>query len=138
MKTEDFESAGVTALACTLALEPVRDALYVLNGKWKLPIIISMVQGNKRFGEIRRAVDKISAKVLSHELKELEINGFLIRKVHHAFPESAEYVLTEYSTTLGPVLIELQKWGVMHREKIMTQTVNKNQDPDLHRETLGV
>ena len=76
----DFEAEGITALGCTLALEPVRDALYVLNGKWKLPIIIAMVQGNRRFGDIRRAVDKIAAKVLSHELKELELNGFLVRK----------------------------------------------------------
>ena len=121
MQATDFEAEGITALQCTLALGPVRDALEVINGKWKLPIIIAMVQGNKRFGEIRTAVDKIAAKVLSNELKELELNGFLIRKVHDTFPVSIEYILTDYSITLGPVLMELQKWGLMHREKIMKQ-----------------
>ncbi len=121
MAMGDFEAAGIDAERCTRALAPVRDALYVLNGKWKFPIIIAMVQGNKRFGEIRKAVDKIAAKVLSNELKELELNGFLVRKVHDTFPVSTEYVLTEYSTTLGPVMNELWKWGTMHREKIMKQ-----------------
>lgn len=125
MKIDDFESAGVDPIKCSVALAPVRDALYVLNGKWKLPIIIAMVQGNRRFGEIKRAVDKIAAKVLSNELKELEMNGFLIRKVYDTYPVSIEYVLTEYSTTLGPVLTELQKWGLMHREKIMKQVASE-------------
>lgn len=125
MKIDDFESAGVDPIKCIVALAPVRDALYVLNGKWKLPIIIAMVQGNRRFGEIKKAVDKIAAKVLSNELKELEMNGFLIRKVYDTYPVSIEYVLTEYSTTLGPVLTELQKWGLMHREKIMKQVASE-------------
>jgi DNA-binding HxlR family transcriptional regulator len=122
MTPSDFSAEGIDALKCKIALAPVRDALYVLNGKWKLPVIIAMVQGNTRFGDIRKAVEKISPKVLSAELKDLEINGFLIRKVHDTFPVSTEYLLTQYSTTLGPMLIELQKWGLMHREKIMQQT----------------
>lgn len=122
MTPADFEAQGISALACKLALAPIRDALYVLNGKWKLPVIIALVQGNTRFGNIRNAVEKISAKVLSAELKDLELNGFLIRKVHATFPVSTEYILTPYSVTLGPVLIELQKWGLMHRKKIMRQT----------------
>ena len=113
--------ADIDAIRCTASLGPVRDALYVLNGKWKLPIIIAMVQGNRRFNEIRRAVDKIAAKVLSNELKELEANGFLVRKVEDTYPVGIAYELTDYSTTLGPVLIELYRWGVMHRGKIMNQ-----------------
>ena len=113
--------AHIDAIKCTASLGPVRDALYVLNGKWKLPIIIAMVQGNRRFNEIRRAVDKIAAKVLSNELKELEANGFLVRKVEDTYPVGIDYELTDYSTTLGPVLLELYRWGVMHRGKIMNQ-----------------
>lgn len=121
MTTDEFAARGIDPRACKLALPPIRDALYVLGGKWKLPIIIAMVAGNRHFGEIRKAVGNIAAKVLSNELKELEINGFLIRKVHDTFPVSTEYTLTEYSTTLGPVIFELQKWGLMHRKKIMKQ-----------------
>lgn len=111
----------IDVLKCTSILGPVRDALYVLNGKWKLPIIIAMVQGNNRFGDIKRAVEKIASKVLSNELKDLEANGFLVRHVLNTYPVSIEYQLTDYSTTLGPVLIELYRWGQLHREKIMTQ-----------------
>lgn len=125
MEPADFAEMGIDPLQCKTVLAPVRDALYVLNGKWKMPIIIAMVQGNKRFGDIRKAVDKIAAKVLSHELKELEMNGFLIRRVYDSYPVTTEYILTEYSTTLGPVLMELYKWGMMHREKIMTQVEKK-------------
>jgi DNA-binding HxlR family transcriptional regulator len=121
MQTVDFELAGVDFLQCTAILASVRDAMYVLNGKWKIPVIIAMAQGSKRFGDIRRAVDKIAPKVLSKELKELELNGFLIRKVHHSHPVVVEYILTAYSTTLGPVLTELHKWGTMHRDKIKAQ-----------------
>lgn len=113
--------ADIDAIKCIAILGPVRDALYVLNGKWKLPIIIAMVQGNTRFGDIRRAVNKIAAKVLSYELKELETNGFLVRKVLDTYPVAIEYELTDYSTTLGPVLMELYNWGSLHREKIMQQ-----------------
>jgi DNA-binding HxlR family transcriptional regulator len=109
------------AQKCIVALGPVRDALYVLNGKWKLPIIIALLQGNRRFGEIQKAVDKIASKVLSNELKDLEQNGFLIRKVHDTFPVNIEYTLTDYSTTLGPVISSLHDWGLMHRQKIMQQ-----------------
>jgi DNA-binding HxlR family transcriptional regulator len=121
MNTSDFAAEGVDVIKCKLALAPVRDALYVLNGKWKLVIMIAMLQGNRHFGQIRQAVGKISAKVLSSELKELEMNGFLVRKVHNSFPVRTEYLLTDYSTTLGPVILELQKWGLMHRETIMKQ-----------------
>lgn len=63
-----------------------------------------------------------NVSLLSNELKELELNGFLVRKVNDTFLVSTEYVLTDYSTTLGPVMNELWKRGTMHREKIMKQT----------------
>lgn len=63
-----------------------------------------------------------NVSLLSNELKELELNGFLVRKVNDTFLVSTEYVLTDYSTTLSPVMNELWKRGTMHREKIMKQT----------------
>lgn len=112
--------------ACS-ALSAVQDALYVLNGKWKLPIIVALSSGNKRFNELQKTVKGIAAKVLSHELKELELNGFLIRKVHNGTPVMVEYELTDYSNTLGDVVRSLRDWGVMHREKIRSQL--KKKDP---------
>ena len=106
---------------CGSALGPVQDALYVLNGKWKLPVIIALNEGHKRFTEIQKAVKGIAAKVLSNELKQLELNGFVIRHSHDGIPVSVEYELTAYSATLKPVLDELQKWGTMHRNRLREQ-----------------
>ena len=112
---------------CKSTLAPVQDALYVLNGKWKLPILIAILEGNSRFGDIQRAVNKIAPKVLSHELKELELHGFIVRTVFDSTPVVIKYELTDYSATLGPVIAALRDWGVQHRERIVSQ-MNKKSD----------
>ena len=104
--------------ACTKSLIAVGDALYAIGGKWKLRIIIALSGGNKRFNELQRTVTGISARVLSHELKELELNGFVKRNVYNQTPVIVEYELTDYSDTLRNVLEALSEWGTMHREKI--------------------
>jgi DNA-binding HxlR family transcriptional regulator len=104
---------------CTGALTAVGDALYVIGGKWKLRIIVGLAEGNKRFNELQRTVHGISARVLSNELKDLEENGFIARKVHsEATPVIVEYELTDYADTLSDVLTALRAWGTMHRENI--------------------
>src|SRR3569832_1451479 len=103
---------------CTRALTGIGDALYVIGGKWKLRIIIALKNGNKRFNELQRTITGISARVLSHELKELEMNGFVKRNIYTENAVVVEYELTEYSESLGGVLTALSEWGIMHREKI--------------------
>jgi DNA-binding HxlR family transcriptional regulator len=103
---------------CTLALTGIGDALYVIGGKWKLRVIIALKGGNKRFNEMQRTITGISARVLSHELRELEMNGFIKRNVFNQTPVIVEYELTDYSYSLTPVLLALSEWGIMHREKI--------------------
>lgn len=110
---------------CMGALGAVQDALYVLNGKWKIPIIIALGEGHKRFGELQKAVKGISAKVLSHELKHLEINEFIERRVYDTMPVTVEYELTPYSDTLGHVIESLRKWGEAHRNKIRSRAKEK-------------
>jgi DNA-binding HxlR family transcriptional regulator len=107
-----------TAVQCRSKLNAAGDALYVIGGKWRLHIIIALSEGHKRFNDIQRAIRGISARVLSNELKELEINGFVTRKVFSDFPVSIEYHLTPYSDTLSPIIESLIEWGEMHREKI--------------------
>ena len=105
--------------ACTAALSAVEDTLYVIGGKWKLKIIIAIKEhGRMRFNELQRTVEGISARVLSNELKDLELNGFISRKVYTQSPVVIEYQLTGYSDTLDSVLKSLVAWGTMHREKI--------------------
>jgi DNA-binding HxlR family transcriptional regulator len=107
-----------TAAQCNAKLNSVADAVYVIGGKWKLRIIVVLSEGNRRFNELQRLVSGISARVLSNELKDLELNGFVRRKVFTGTPVSIEYELTEYSETLNNVLQALSEWGAMHKEKI--------------------
>lgn len=110
--------SNITEAECKNSLNAVGDALYVIGGKWKLRVIIALREGNTRFNDIQRAIDGISARVLSNELKELELNGFVKRVVHNQTPVIVEYIATEYSTTLSKVLTALTEWGTMHRNKI--------------------
>jgi DNA-binding HxlR family transcriptional regulator len=103
---------------CKATLNSIADALYVIGGKWKLRIIVALTDGNKRFNELQRLVDGISAKVLSAELKELELNGFVNRNVFTSTPVVVEYELSEYAETLDSVLKALSQWGAMHRENV--------------------
>jgi DNA-binding HxlR family transcriptional regulator len=103
---------------CNSKLSAIGDALYVIGGKWRLRIIVALSEGNKRFNELQREISGISARVLSNELKELEMNGFVERKVYTNVPVVIEYELTEYSHTLDTVVQSLVEWGEMHRAKI--------------------
>jgi DNA-binding HxlR family transcriptional regulator len=112
------EPSHVMSAKCNAVLTPIGDALYVIGGKWKLRVIGSLREGGLRFNKIQQSVKGISARVLSAELKELELNGFVKRIVHTTTPVVVEYELTEYAGTLSNVLTALAEWGTMHREKL--------------------
>lgn len=103
---------------CNKVFAAVSDALYVIGGKWKLMIIIALARGNNRFTEIQRQVKGISARVLSSELKDLELNGFIVKKVSVGYPVTIEYELLPYSQTLEELVGAMTRWGMQHREKI--------------------
>ncbi len=105
---------------CMSALLPVRDTLDVIGGKWKILILISVWEGNKHFREIARSIPKLSTKVLSKELKDMEMNHLITRTVLNGFPVRTEYKPTEYSKSLEKVILELHQWGLNHRKKIFT------------------
>ncbi|UOQ51746.1 winged helix-turn-helix transcriptional regulator [Hymenobacter cellulosivorans] len=102
-------------------LQPVTDALYVLQGKWKLPILLALAPGTKRFGELTKALPTITDRMLSKELKELEANLLITRSVIEGVPVKVEYALTDHGISLHDVIIELQKWGLRHRKKVGLQ-----------------
>jgi DNA-binding HxlR family transcriptional regulator len=104
--------------ACTGAILPVRDALDILSGKWKLPIIIALSFGNKRFGQLKKEVPGITDKMLSKELRDLEVNQLAKRTVYDSVPVIVEYSMTPYGKTLDDVIEALREWGVNHRKKI--------------------
>src|SRR3954462_13627370 len=85
---------------CTKSILPVRDALDILNGKWKLPIIIALSFGNKRFSQIAREIPGITDKMLSKELRDLEQNELVKRTVYDTVPVTVEYSMTTYGKSL--------------------------------------
>lgn len=104
---------------CSKTLLPIFDALEVLNGRWKLLILGSLFFGNKRFKEISKEVKGVTDKMLSKELKALEMNHLIKRTVYDTFPPTVEYSITEHGKSLEKVLTELGNWGALHRKKIM-------------------
>jgi len=109
----------ITKTECTSNLKNVIDALYVLNGKWKLPIVLSLVNAPKRFNEIMKEVEGISPKILAQELKHLEQNELVVRNVYNTTPVSIVYEASQYSETLKDILTNLSDWGAAHKKKIM-------------------
>jgi DNA-binding HxlR family transcriptional regulator len=108
--------------ACLQSISAVRDTLYVLSGKWKLPIIISLSTGPRRFKDLQRSLTDITPKILSKELKELELNEFVTRTVYATSPVTVEYELTKYSQSLNKIIGEMRDWGIQHRKRMMSNS----------------
>ncbi|WP_208328358.1 winged helix-turn-helix transcriptional regulator [Flavobacterium poyangense] len=103
---------------CSQHIMAVHDAMYVLNGRWKISIIASLCFNTMRFTDLVREVEGISGKMLSRELKNLEENQLVTRTVLNTKPITVEYKLTDYGHTLKEVIDSLAKWGHNHRKKI--------------------
>ena len=105
---------------CRKAWLSLQDTLDVVGGKWKL-VLISILRGGKlKFRELSREAG-ISPRILSKELKEMEINGLISRTVLNTKPIMVEYELTPYSNTLSELIIAMHEWGKKHRQKMMGQ-----------------
>jgi DNA-binding HxlR family transcriptional regulator len=116
---ETSELARISKTECSSNLKNVIDALYVLNGKWKLPIVLCLVHAPMRFNEIMKEVEGISPKILAQELKHLEQNELVVRNVYPTTPVSIVYEASAYSESLKDVLRTLSAWGAGHRKKMM-------------------
>jgi DNA-binding HxlR family transcriptional regulator len=97
----------------------INDTLNVISGKWKLPIIGSLLYGKKRFKEMERDIAKITPRMLSKELKDLEANGIIKRTVYDSIPVMVEYELTKSGKSLMNVIEPMIKWGLQHRKTIL-------------------
>ena len=94
----------------------INDTLNVISGKWKLPILASILYGNYRYKDIQANIDKITPRMLSKELKELELNGVITRNVYDSTPVRIEYKMTESGKNILSVLDAMVDWGVSHRK----------------------
>lgn len=108
---------------CGKHLAATEDALYVVGGKWTLRVMIAILSGHTRFNDLQRTLKGISARVLSGELKDLEINGLIERVVDASQkPVTVEYMPTEYSKTLKEVIAALADWGAKHKKRITNRS----------------
>lgn len=93
---------------------PVEAVLEVIGGKWKGIILYHLLDGEVRFSELKRKVGSVTQRMLTKQLRELENDGLIARKVYAVVPPKVEYSLTEKGHTLDPILIALRDWGREH------------------------
>jgi DNA-binding HxlR family transcriptional regulator len=103
---------------CALTIQGLRNALLVINGKWKLQIIVALREGARHFRGLERSVPGISTKVLAKELKDLEAHQFIARTVHPGPPVVVEYEVLPYAHSLDPVIQVLRTWGLQHQQRL--------------------
>ncbi len=115
-KVMSFKAAKSCPAQFVLA---VNETLQVVSGKWRLPIIGSLLFGIKRFTEIQRNIPGITPRMLSKELKELELHGVVKRTVYDSLPVTVEYELTPSARSLADVMDTMLEWGIKHRRAVM-------------------
>ncbi len=101
----------------TLPACPVETTLSLISDRWKVLIIRDLLGGTKRFGELRKSVGNVSQKVLTANLRLMEEDGLLTRRVYAEVPPRVEYTLTETGMSLKPVLDAMQSWGEEYKRR---------------------
>ena len=96
---------------------PVETTLMLISDRWKVLIIRDLLDGTKRFGEIKKSVGNVSQKVLTANLRSMEDSGLLTRKVYPEVPPRVEYTLTETGYSLKPILDAMVAWGTEYKQK---------------------
>ena len=97
---------------------PVELTLLLISNKWKILIIRDLLEGTKRFSELKKSINNISQKVLTSNLREMEENELLTRKVYPEVPPRVEYTLTDIGYSLKPLLDDMDKWGTWYRNEV--------------------
>jgi DNA-binding HxlR family transcriptional regulator len=104
---------------CDMTLRcPVEACLEVIGGKWKAVILFHLLGGTKRFNQLRRLLPKVTQRMLTRQLRELEQDGLVEREIYPEVPPKVEYSLSEFGRTVEPILRMLQQWGTVYLEQI--------------------
>lgn len=97
---------------------PVELTLLLITNKWKVLIIRDLLDGTKRFSELKKSINNISQKVLTSNLREMEENNLLTRKVYPEVPPRVEYTLTDIGYSLKTLLDDMDRWGIWYRNEV--------------------
>lgn len=98
-----------------LPLCPVETTLSLIGDKWKVLILRDLMHGTKRFGELKKSIGSISPKVLTAQLRVMEGDGLVLRKVYPEVPPRVEYTLTKTGYSLKPILEAMENWGAEYK-----------------------
>ena len=96
---------------------PVETTLMLIGDKWKVLILRDLMDGTKRFGELKKSIGTVSQKVLTAQLRDMEEKGLLTRKIYAEVPPRVEYTLTETGYSLKPILDSMWVWGADYQAK---------------------
>ena len=96
---------------------PVEVTLMLISDRWKVLVLRDLLSGTKRFGELKKSIGSISQKVLTSNLRSMEEDGLLTRKVYAEVPPRVEYTLTELGESLQPILLTMQQWGSEYQKQ---------------------
>ena len=96
---------------------PVETTLMLIGDKWKVLILRDLLDGTRRFGELKKSIGSVSQKVLTAQLRDMEDKGLLTRKVYAEVPPRVEYTLTDTGYSLKPVLDSMVAWGTDYQHK---------------------
>ena len=96
---------------------PVETTLSLIGSKWKVLILRDLLAGTKRFGELKKSIGHVSQKVLTNQLREMESQGLVNRKVYAEVPPRVEYSLTKLGLSLKPILAAMWNWGEEYKTK---------------------
>ncbi len=109
---------------------PVELAIRIIGGKWKPVIIWHLRENKKRFGELKREIKGITVKMLAQQLRELEHDGLIQRKMYYEVPPRVEYSLTDLGRSLDPALKELSIWGKEFRTRLLANNADIKLETD--------
>lgn len=96
---------------------PVELALHAIGGKWKMPILWRLRDRVWRYGELRRDLGKVTHKMLTQQLREMEGSGLITRTVHPVVPPRVDYAITDLGSTAIPAIESLRAWGTIYRKR---------------------
>ena len=101
---------------------PIEATLDIVGGKWKILILFYLMRGTVRFGEFQRLIPKITQRMLTLQLRELEEDSVIHREVYRQVPPKVEYSLTEFGKSLEPLLLLMRDWGATSKERRASKT----------------
>ncbi|MDR1535190.1 MAG: helix-turn-helix transcriptional regulator [Planctomycetota bacterium] len=96
---------------------PVETTMQLINNKWKIFILRELLAGTKRFNELQRSITNISQKVLTQNLRSMERDGLIVRRIFAEVPPRVEYTLSDLGNSLRPIIGALRDWGMKYKER---------------------